>query len=73
MSKTRKKFDWEIYEGDECIDMLSMSRKEMKEYQKNHPEFIIREVGYTDDGENDSWETNSEKGRNIYSVRIPRR
>ena len=53
--------------------MLSMSRKEMKEYQKNHPEFIIREVGYTDDGENDSWETNSEKGRNIYSVRIPRR
>ena len=73
MSKTRKKLDWEIYEGDECIDMLSMSRKEMKEYQKNHPEFIIREVGYTDDGENDSWETNSEKGRNIYSVRIPRR
>ena len=73
MSKTRKKFDLEIYEGDECIDMLSMSRKEMKEYQKNHPEFIIREVGYTDDGENDSWETNSEKGRNIYSVRIPRR
>ena len=72
MSKTREKFDWEIYEGDECIDMLSMSRKEMKEYLKNHPEFIIREVGYTDDGENDSWETNSEKGRNIYSVRIPR-
>ena len=73
MPKTKKKFDWEIYEGDECIDMLSMSRDEMKEYQKNHPEYIIREVGYTDDGDDDSREIDSKKGRNIYSVRVSRR
>lgn len=73
MPKTKKKFDWEIYEGIEFIDMLSMSRDEMREYQKAHPEYTIKEVGYTDDGNDNSWEASSEKRGNVYSVRIRKR
>lgn len=73
MPKTTKKFDWEIYDGDECIDILSMTRSEMKEYQKLYPNYKISEVEYTDDRNDSSCETNSKKRRNIYSIRLSRK
>ena len=73
MPKTKKKFDWEIYEGENFLDMLSMSRNEMKEYQKNHPEYSIKEVGYTDDGDDSTRKTDCEERRDIYRIRVPRR
>ena len=48
MPKTRKKFDWEIYENGNCIDILSMNRSEAKEYQLRFPNYILKEIGYTD-------------------------
>ena len=73
MPKTTKKFDWEVYEGDEFIDVLSMSRTEALEYRIAHPEYTISEVGYTDDGNDYTREIASKKRRNVYSVRVPRR
>ena len=74
MPKTTKPFDWEVYdENDEFIDILTMTRSEVKDYKKTHPNYTLKEIGYSDDGGNDSWETYSEKGWNIHSVRIPKR
>lgn len=74
MPKTNKKFDWEIFAEDgEFIDILVMSRAEMKEYQKVHPEYTVKELSYTDDGRDVSCDVDREKGRDVYRVRIPRR
>ena len=75
MPKTTKKFDWEIYDQDEeFIDILSMTRDEMKEYKDSHKGYQVKEIGYTsDDGGDDSWETDSKENRNVYRVRIPKR
>lgn len=49
MPKTKKKFDWEIYDDNgEFIDILSMTRKESKEYLLNFPNYRIQEIMYTD-------------------------
>lgn len=49
MSKTKKKFDWEIYDRDgEFLDILSMSRDEAKNYKKEFPHYKLQELGYTD-------------------------
>lgn len=48
MPKTKKKFDWEVYEDGDCIDILSMSRTEAKKYQIQFPNHILKEIGYTD-------------------------
>lgn len=51
MPKTRKKFDWEIFDEEgEFLDILTMSRDESKIYLKNFPNHQIRELGYTDNG-----------------------
>lgn len=74
MPKTTKKFDWEIYdESGEFIDILSMTRDEMKNYRINHKDYSITEVGYTNDGGDDSWDSSGKEDRNIYSIRIPKR
>ena len=73
MPKTKKLFDWEIYDGDKnFIDILSMTRDDAKTYQKNHPEFFITEIAYND-GEDDTRESSGTENRNIHSVCIPRR
>ena len=37
MPKTTKPFDWEVYdENGEFIDILSMTRDEMKRYKNKH-------------------------------------
>lgn len=73
MPKTKKLFDWEVYtDSGELFDILTMSREQAKQYQKEFPDMLLNEIGYND-GENDTWETSSTKDRNIYSVRIPRR
>lgn len=48
MPKTKKKFDWEVYKDGECIDILSMSRNEAKEYINHFPDLQLQEIGYTD-------------------------
>ena len=74
MPKTTKPFDWEIYdENGEFLDILTMTRDESKEYQKTHPNYTLTEIGYNDDGGDDSWETDSKKGWDIHSLRIPKR
>lgn len=75
MPKTTKKFDWEIYDQEEeFIDILSMTRDEMKQYKDSHKDYTVKEIGYTsDDGGDDSWETDSKKDRDIYRIRIPKR
>ena len=73
MPKTKKLFDWEIYDKDKnFIDILSMTRDDAKIYQKNHPEFFITEIAYND-GEDDTRKSRSNKDGDIYSVRISRR
>ena len=73
MPKTKKLFDWEIYDEDgELIDVLTMTRDKMKSYKTSHPNYTINEISYHD-GEDDTWKSSSNKNRAIYSVRIPRR
>ena len=49
MPKTKKKFDWEIYEGDEFIDILSMTNDEAKMYQQQFPNHEVLKITYTED------------------------
>ena len=71
MPRTNKPFDWEVYDEDgEFLDILSMTRNDVKDYKKSHPGYMLKEIGYTDDGGNDSWDTNSKKDWDLYSVRI---
>lgn len=49
MPKTKKKFDWEVYdEQGEFLDILSMTRRECKEYQAKFPNYKLQEIGYSD-------------------------
>lgn len=74
MPKTTKKFDWEVYdENGTFVDILSMSRHEKNKYQESFPHYKLQEIMYTDDGDDDTWETGSNKTRNIYSIRLPKR
>lgn len=73
MPKTKKLFDWEVYtDTGELFDVLTMSREQAKQYQKEFPDMLLNEIGYND-GEDDTWENSSIKDRNIYSVCISRR
>ena len=51
MPKTRKKFDWEIRENGQFIDILTMTRSEMAEYRQQFPQYEIKEISYTDGGD----------------------
>jgi len=49
MPKTRKKFDWEIYdESGDFLDIITMTRDEAKNYQKKFPKQHLQEIGYND-------------------------
>ena len=73
MPKTKKLFDWEVYtDTGELLDILTMSREQAKQYQKEFPDMLLNEIGYND-GEDDTRESSSSKDRNIYSVCISRR
>ena len=49
MPKTRKKFNWEVFdESGNFLDILTMSRNEAKVYQKQFPNYKLREIEYTD-------------------------
>ena len=74
MPKTTKPFDWEVYdENGEFIDILSMTRDEMKRYKNKHSKYTLNELGYTDDGKNNSCDFNSEKRRDVHNIRVSRR
>lgn len=71
MPRTNKPFDWEVYdESGEFLDILSMTRNDIKDYKKSHPRYTLKEIGYTDDGGDDSGETNSKKDWDLYGVRV---
>lgn len=73
MSKTKKLFDWEVYtDTGDLFDVLTMTRDQAKQYQKEFPDMSLKEIGYND-GEDDTWDDSSTEKRSIYSVRIPRR
>lgn len=73
MPKTKKLFDWEVYdENGELIDVLTMTRHKMKEYQESHQNYTINEISYHD-GEDDTWESSGTENRDIHSICIPRR
>lgn len=73
MPKTKKLFDWEVYtDTGELFDVLTMTRDQAKQYQKEFPDMSLNEIGYND-GEDDTWESSGNKNGNIYSIRIPRR
>lgn len=77
MPKTKKKFDWEVYdENEDFFDILTMSRNEMKDYKKSHPNYTLREIEYSDcedDRGDDSWENNSKKVGNVFRIRVRKR
>ena len=55
MPRTNKPFDWEVYDEDgEFLDILSMTRNDVKDYKKSHPGYVLKEIGYTEDRGNDS-------------------
>ena len=73
MSKTKKLFDWEVYtDTGDLFDVLTMTRDQAKQYQKEFPDMSLKEIGYND-GEDNTWDYSSTEKRSIYSVRIPRR
>jgi hypothetical protein len=73
MPKTKKLFDWEVYtDTGELFDVLTMTRDQAKQYQKEFPDMSLNEIGYND-GEDDTRESSGNKNGNIYSIRIPRR
>jgi hypothetical protein len=73
MPKTKKLFDWEVYtDSGDLFDVLTMTRDQAKQYKKEFPDMIIKEISYHD-GEDDTRDGSSTKKRGIYSVRVPRR
>lgn len=49
MPKTKKRFDWEVYdEDDEFVDVISMTRDEAREYLKKFPKYSLQEISYTE-------------------------
>ena len=74
MSKTTRKFSWEIYDKDgDFVDVLSMTRDEMKRYHALFPEYTCQEIEYADDGRDQSRESCSKAGRTVYRIRISNR
>lgn len=54
MPKTRKKFNWEIYNEDgEFQDIISMTRHEMKSFINLYPKLKVKEIEYTDNDQTD--------------------
>lgn len=50
MSKTNKRFDWEIYDNNgNFLDIISMTRAESKLYLQKFPNYHLTEIAYTDD------------------------
>lgn len=50
MPKTKKKFDWEVYdENGDFIDIISMTRNESKNYKNKFPKYTLLELGYTEE------------------------
>lgn len=50
MPKTKKKFDWEIYDEEgEFLDIQSMTRDECKRYKQEFPSHTLLELGYTEE------------------------
>jgi hypothetical protein len=47
MPKTKKLFDWEVFENGELIDIISMTRNTSKVYKEKFPNREIFEIGYT--------------------------
>jgi hypothetical protein len=73
MHKTKKLFAWEVYtDSGDLFDVLTMTRDQAKQYKKEFPDMIIKEISYHD-GENNTRDSGSTEKRSIYSVRIPRR
>lgn len=57
MPKTKRKFDWEIYNKEgEFIDILTLSRDEAKIYKNKFPDYVLKVISYTDhDNRDDTW------------------
>lgn len=56
MPKTRRKFDWEVFdERGEFLDMLSFTKEEAKEYHKKFPKYKMQEICYSDEGNYQTW------------------
>lgn len=57
MPKTKRKFDWEIYNKEgEFIDILTLSRDEAKIYKNKFPNYVLKAISYTDhDNRDDTW------------------
>ena len=57
MPKTKRKFDWEIYNKEvEFIDILTLSRDEAKIYKNKFPDYVLKAISYTDhDNRDDTW------------------
>lgn len=71
MPKTTKPFDWEVWEGEDFVDILSLTRNEAKEYRKKNPQYTLKEIGYNDDGDGDfSRESNRQEKWNVQCVRV---
>lgn len=74
MPKTTKPFDWEVYdENDNFLDILTMTRDEMKEYKHSHPSYTLKEISYSDDRGDNSWNSDSGTFGNVHRIRIPKR
>ena len=57
MPKTKRKFDWEIYNKEgEFIDILTLSRDEAKIYKHKFPDYVLKVISYTDHANrDDTW------------------
>ena len=50
MPKTKKKFNWEVFDKlGNFLDILSMSRSEKKVYQDKFPDYKLKEIAYAED------------------------
>lgn len=48
MPKTKKRFDWEVYDEEgEFLDIITMTRDESKNYKKKFPKYSLQEIGYS--------------------------
>ena len=50
--KKHKTFEYTVYNKDgELIDILDLTKKEAKEYQKDNPEYILEEMDELEEDE----------------------
>lgn len=68
----KTKFDWEVYdENGEFLDVLTMSRDEMRDYHHQFPNHTYKEIDTSDERGIDSWDSNSKKGKKrVFRLRI---